>query len=154
MGNTSSVSAENCGPSLTTRCPNTTPTRHSTKYRIIGNGRVVYPLPNSAEEEKIKNINGSICERLAEMLLSTREISGNNFSHEVVISPVGRWGKRAGEFGLACFRELSRKMKSDITAHLGITEQEYDKIIRNSEMEFDVHRSYTTSHRFIGQKIF
>ncbi|CAG8556003.1 25639_t:CDS:2 [Dentiscutata erythropus] len=100
---------------------------------------------------RLKNINGSICEDFGILLTSTGQIS--RIQHEVVIGPVGSWGNRVGELGASYARQLSGKFKPWIISYLDITEEEYNEIMIKAEQEFNIHRTYMSTHRFVGQKI-
>ncbi|CAG8581453.1 12785_t:CDS:2 [Cetraspora pellucida] len=95
-------------------------------------------------------INGSICESFGRLLTSTGQIS--RIQHEVVISPIGSWGRRAGELGVSYTRQLSGKVKPWIISYLDITEEEYNEMMIKAEQEFNIHRTYASTHRFVGQK--
>src|SRR5436309_2336307 len=100
---------------------------------------------------KLKNIDGSMCENFHQFLADTNQIK--SVSHQIVIGPIGAWGGKAGELGVAYFKAVSAKVKADIIKHLGMTEEEYDSMMIKAESEFNDHRTYSFSHRFISQKL-
>ncbi|CAG8698053.1 5856_t:CDS:2, partial [Racocetra fulgida] len=67
--------------------------------------------------------------------------------------PVGSWGHRAGELGASYARQLSGKVKPWVISYLDITEEEYNEMMIKAEQEFNIHRTYASTHRYVGQKI-
>ncbi|CAG8762063.1 1698_t:CDS:2, partial [Racocetra persica] len=93
---------------------------------------------------RLKNINGSIGESFGRLLTSTGQMS--RIRHEVVIGPVGSWGHRAGELGASYARQLSGKVKPWVISYLDITEEEYNEMMIKAEQEFNIHRTYSSTH--------
>ncbi|RIA82766.1 S-adenosyl-L-methionine-dependent methyltransferase [Glomus cerebriforme] len=99
------------------------------------------------------NMNNSICEKFENWLLKLlKEKQFSNISHEVVISPIGTWANKTGEFGVAYIRHLSSQMKPQIINQLNINETEYDRLVEMMEQEYNEFSTYRKSHRFIAQK--
>ncbi|CAJ0884820.1 12047_t:CDS:2, partial [Entrophospora sp. SA101] len=99
------------------------------------------------ESLKLKNV---ICEKLHMFLANTNQISSH--SHQIMIRPVGSWGREFGELGVAYFKGLSAKLKSEVIGHLDMTEEEYNVMMTKMEEEFNSLKTYSFSHRFIAQK--
>nr|CAG8464974.1 5170_t:CDS:2 [Entrophospora candida] len=72
--------------------------------------------------------------------------------NRIMIRPVGSWGREFGELGVAYFKGLSAKLKSEVIGHLDMTEEEYNVMMTKMEEEFNSLKTYSFSHRFIAQK--
>src|SRR5581483_10214173 len=86
-----------------------------------------------------QNINSIISPRLSQFLSSTKSFS--TIHHEERCTPLGGWGGRLGEFALIYFSMAFKNMKKVLPRFMGISDDEYDEVVKQFNKECEENRS-------------
>ncbi|RHZ78345.1 hypothetical protein Glove_166g23 [Diversispora epigaea] len=97
-----------------------------------------------------QNINLKICPVIESVLKNNKQIK--NVKHEMCAIPLGQWGGRLGEMAAGNFMSIYLTFKPSLSQFMGITHEEFDKMLRLSRLEMDSNKYFWNISRIYAQK--
>ncbi|GCE20978.1 class I SAM-dependent methyltransferase [Dictyobacter kobayashii] len=98
-----------------------------------------------------RGIDPSLPQRLGTNL---KQVGLTNVSTHKVSLPVGLWGGRIGSMMLQDMIAVTQATRPFVTAHAGITTQEYDRLAEKTFKEYEQYKSYSNFYVAYGQRTF
>ncbi|CAG8510397.1 646_t:CDS:2 [Ambispora leptoticha] len=94
--------------------------------------------------------NGQISDKLPQYLKKTQQIDVVNQYDKAIT--LGRWAGKVGELAIDDISRLFSDNK-ELSRSMGITDEEYQKLIEAYKQEVETKRTFFRTHRFYAQKI-